>query len=168
MKEIKMPVLNVKMVSINKIIANSYNPNSVASTEMKLLQKSIEEDGYTQPIVSFYDEKNDIYEIVDGFHRFLVGKNKLKLNKLPLVVIDKPIENRIASTIRHNRARGKHGIESMGDIVKNLLERGWDNIKIAKHLGMEAEEILRLKQLKNIAEHYKNHVYSMSWEEEKN
>lgn len=166
MKKIEMPVLNVKMIAVEKIRANSYNPNSVASTEMRLLQKSIEEDGYTQPIVTYYDKENDMYEVVDGFHRYKVGKERLKLKKLPIVVIDKEIENRMASTIRHNRARGKHGIESMGDIVKNLVENGWEDIDIANHLGMEPEELLRLKQIKNIAEHYKNHVFSKSWEEE--
>ena len=104
-KEIGFPVLNVKMVDINKVIANDYNPNKVAPPEMELLKHSIEEDGYTQPIVTYYDKANDIYIVVDGFHRYRCAKEYFNLKQIPIVTIEKDLNNRIASTIRHNRAR---------------------------------------------------------------
>ena len=158
-----MPILNVKLVDINKIKANDYNPNKVASPEMQLLELSIIEDGYTQPIVTYYNATEDVYIIVDGFHRYSVGK-KLELKELPVVVIDKPIEDRIASTIRHNRARGTHQIDSMQEIIKVLIESGKSDSWIKKHLGMDKEEVLRLKQLTGLAELFKNHEFSRSWE----
>lgn len=102
---IEFPVLNIKMVDIDKVVANDYNPNKVAPPEMKLLKHSIEEDGYTQPIVTYYDEENDKYIVVDGFHRYRCAKEYFHLAKVPIVTIDKNLSNRMASTIRHNRAR---------------------------------------------------------------
>ena len=160
---IKLPIMNVKLVPIEKIIANNYNPNKVASEEMKLLELSIVEDGYTQPIVTFYDKEQDLYIIVDGFHRYSVGK-KLNLKELPIVVIDKAIDDRIASTIRHNRARGSHQIDAMSEIMKILIESGKSDSWIAKHLGMDKDEVLRLKQLTGLAELFKNQEFSKSWE----
>lgn len=104
-KEITFPVLNVKMVDIKKVVANDYNPNKVAPPEMELLRHSIEEDGYTQPIVTYYDEETDKYIVVDGFHRYRVAKEVFNLKEVPIVTIDKDLDNRMASTIRHNRAR---------------------------------------------------------------
>jgi ParB-like chromosome segregation protein Spo0J len=164
MKNITFPVLDVKMVDIIKVVANSYNPNTVAPPEFKLLQHSIEEDGFTQPVVCYYDESNDKYIIVDGFHRYRCAKEIFKLPAIPIVVIDKPLKERIASTIRHNRARGKHGIEPMVDIVASLFKQGWDDAEIAKHLGMDADEVLRLKQATGLPEIFKNREYSKSWE----
>ncbi len=164
-KKIDMPVLNVKLVDIDDVEANDYNPNKVAPPEMKLLKLSIEEDGYTQPIVTFYAKEVRKYIIVDGFHRYRCAKEYFNLKKIPIVVIDKPIENRIASTIRHNRARGKHAIKSMSEIVLSLIDKGWDDIKISKHLGMEAEEVLRLKQITGLKQAFSNHEFSKSWEE---
>lgn len=164
MKKITFPVLDVKMVDITKVIANSYNPNTVAPPEFKLLQHSIEEDGFTQPVVCYYDNENDKYIIVDGFHRYRCAKEIFKLPEIPAVVIDKPLKERIASTIRHNRARGKHGIEPMVDIVASLFKQGWDDTEIAKHLGMDADEVLRLKQATGLPEIFKNREYSKSWE----
>lgn len=115
MKEIKFPVLNVKMVPIEKVVFNDYNPNKVTPPEMKLLRHSIEHDGYTQPIVTYYDKKKDIYIIVDGFHRYRCAKEYFNLKEVPIVEIDKDIKKRMASTIRHNRARGAHQIK---DIVQ--------------------------------------------------
>jgi ParB-like chromosome segregation protein Spo0J len=162
---IKLPIMNVKLVDIDKIIANDYNPNKVATPEMKLLELSILEDGYTQPIVTYYDAEQDKYIIVDGFHRYTVGK-KLQLKELPIVVIDKPIEDRIASTIRHNRARGTHQIDSMQEIMKILIDSGKSDNWISKHLGMDKDEVLRLKQLTGLAELFKNHEFSRSWDVE--
>jgi|SRR5690625_1852270 len=165
MKKIKMPIMDVKMVAIEKVIANDYNPNSVAPPEMKLLRLSIEEDGYTQPIVCYRDSDKDQYIIVDGFHRYRCAKEYFKLEEVPVTVIDKPLQDRMASTIRHNRARGTHAIRGMSDIVMQLKRDGWTESKIAKHLGMDAEEVLRLLQITGLKEAFANHEFSNSWEE---
>lgn len=162
-KKITFPCLNAKLVSAEKVVANAYNPNHVANVEMKLLAHSIEEDGLTQPVVTFYDKENDQYEVVDGFHRFTLLKHKFKCPEIPVVVIDKDIKNRMASTIRHNRARGEHQIDLMGDLVASLVEKGWEDEEISVHLGMEAEEVLRLKQQTGILELFKGREYSRSW-----
>lgn len=157
--------MDVQLVPIEKVEANDYNPNKVAPPEMKLLKLSIEEDGYTQPIVTFYDKKKDKYIIVDGFHRYRCAKEYFKLSDVPITVIDKPIQDRMASTIRHNRARGTHAIRGMSDIVLQLKQDGWTEEKIAKHLGMDAEEVLRLLQITGLKEAFANHEFSKSWEE---
>lgn len=165
MAEITFPVMNVKMVDINKVVANDYNPNKVAPPEMKLLKHSIEEDGYTQPIVTYYDSENDIYIVVDGFHRYKCAKEFFHLKEIPVVTINKDLSNRMASTIRHNRARGTHQIIDMSKIVVDLTSNGWDEKQIAEHLGMELDEIIRLKQVSGLKEAFANHVFSKSWEE---
>ncbi|MCP4214483.1 MAG: ParB-like nuclease domain-containing protein [bacterium] len=159
------PVSNVKWIPIEKITANDYNPNNVAPPEMKLLQHSIEMNGYTQPIVAWESEPGR-YEVVDGFHRYKVGK-KLKLKLLPIVVINKDMtnkEDRVAATIRHNRARGKHQVESMSEIVIELSRRNWSEKRIAKELGMDSDEVLRLKQITGLAEMFKDKDFSEAWE----
>lgn len=165
MNEIEFPVLNVKMVDIEKVVANDYNPNKVAPPEMQLLRHSIEEDGYTQPIVTYYDKEKDIYIVVDGFHRYRLAKEVFNLEKVPIVTIDKDLENRMASTIRHNRARGTHQIADMSQIVLTLTENGWTERQISKHLGMELDEIIRLKQITGLKDAFANHTFSKSWEE---
>ncbi|MDR0484404.1 MAG: ParB/RepB/Spo0J family partition protein [Alphaproteobacteria bacterium] len=162
--EVKFPVLSVKLVNITKIVANDYNPNKVATPEMKLLERSIIEDGYTQPIVCYHDKEKDTYIIVDGFHRYTIGK-KLKLKQLPIVVIEKEIEDRIASTIRHNRARGVHTVDGMSEIMKILIKSGRSDSWIEKNIGMDKNEILRLKQITGLAEVFKNEEFSKAWEE---
>lgn len=165
MKKIDFPVMNVRMVPADKIVANDYNPNRMASPELKLLKISIEEDGYTQPIVTYYNEEKDIYEVVDGFHRWLVNEMYFHLPALPVTVIDKPIDQRIASTIRHNRARGTHQIVDMSQIVCRLTSQGWSDQRICTYLGMELDEVIRLKQVSGLKEAFANHVFSKSWEE---
>lgn len=162
---IEFPVLNVKMVDIDKVVANDYNPNKVAPPEMRLLKHSIEEDGYTQPIVTYYDKEQDIYIVVDGFHRYRCAKEYFHLKQIPIVTIDKDLENRMASTIRHNRARGTHQIIDMSHIVITLTQNGWTEEEISKHLGMELDEIIRLKQITGLRDSFANHVFSKSWEE---
>lgn len=162
--KIDMPVLNVRLVDINRIIANFYNPNKMATPEMKLLEKSIVEDGYTQPIVCYYDTEEDNYIIVDGFHRYSIGL-KLKLSQLPIVIINKPIDDRIASTIRHNRAKGAHQIDAMKKVMNILINSGKSDNWIKKHLGMDKDEILRMKQLTGLADLFENNEFNMSWEE---
>lgn len=163
------PVYNVKRVPIEKIQANAYNPNSVAPPEMKLLYQSIKEDGYTMPIVCYYLKDEDKYEIVDGFHRYrtmIEHKDIYEREEgcLPVVTIDKDISNRMASTIRHNRARGSHSIDLMVNIVAELTESGMSDVWIMKNIGMDADELLRLKQISGLAALFKDKDFSKSWE----
>lgn len=165
------PVYDVKSVHIDKIKSNDYNPNSVAPPEMALLETSIWEDGYTQPVVVVYDDKDDLYTVVDGFHRFTVLKNSKRIRErekemLPVVVLRKEIHDRMASTIRHNRARGTHNIELMSSIVAELVEIGKGDAWICKHIGMSADELLRLKQITGLAALFQNKEFSKSWDAE--
>jgi ParB-like chromosome segregation protein Spo0J len=169
----KSPVYNVIPVPVEKIRANSYNPNAVAPPEMKLLEISIWEDGYTMPVVCYYLAEEDIYEIVDGFHRYSILRDSKRIferekGMLPVVVIDKDESNRMASTIRHNRARGSHDIDLMSNIVSELTKAGMSDAWILKHIGMDADELLRLKQLTGLAELFKDREFSKAWEEQKN
>lgn len=169
----KSPVYNVIPVPVEKIRANSYNPNAVAPPEMKLLEISIWEDGYTMPVVCYYFAEEDIYEIVDGFHRYSILRDSKRIferekGMLPVVVIDKDESNRMASTIRHNRARGSHDIDLMSNIVSELTKAGMSDAWILKHIGMDADELLRLKQLTGLAELFKDREFSKAWEEQEN
>jgi len=162
------PVDNVQWVDINLVQANDYNPNSVANKEMELLYKSISHDGYTQPVVTIYDERIKKYVIVDGFHRYSVclqNKNvsEITKGKLPIVVIEKDINDRMASTVRHNRARGKHSVDGMANMVFSMLENGWADEDICNHLGMEAEELLRLKHVTGFSKLFKDIEYQKAW-----
>lgn len=166
------PVDMVFWVKNDTVVANDYNPNSVAPPEMRLLERSIEADGYTQPIVSY--PRDEVVEVVDGFHRHRVGKeskvvNERILNYLPVVKIKESQEdknNRMASTIRHNRARGKHKVESMADIVIALKRRNWSDKKISKELGMDQDEVLRLTQIQGLAEMFQDQDFSEAWRAE--
>lgn len=168
MSEWKSPVYNVRAVPLDKVQANDYNPNKVAPPEMQLLETSIWEDGYTQPVVTYYDKENDKYIVVDGFHRFLTIKTSERIREregglLPVVVIDKEIGDRMASTIRHNRARGTHNIELMSTIVAELVEMGKGDRWICQHIGMSVDELLRLKQITGLASLFANRDFSDSW-----
>ncbi len=171
MSDFKSPVYEVLRVPMTKMEWNSYNPNSVAPPELELLATSIREDGYTMPIVAFYDKPRDIYIIVDGFHRYLTMKNNKDIydregGMLPVVVIDKDINDRMASTIRHNRARGSHNIDLMSNIVSELVEMGKGDPWICKHIGMSMDELLRMKQITGVAGLFANADFSDSWEAE--
>ena len=160
---------NVRSVPIEKIRPNEYNPNSVAPPEMRLLYDSIKQDGYTMPIVCYYDATDDMYDIVDGFHRYRVMLEHEDIYEreggcLPVSVIDKPLDERMASTIRHNRARGAHDVDLMSNIISELHKIGRSDSWIAKHLGMDQDEILRLKQITGLAELFKNQEFSSAWE----
>lgn len=164
----KSPVYNIISVPVEKIQANAYNPNNVAPPEMNLLYKSILEDGYTMPIVCYYLEDVDKFEIVDGFHRYTTMlKHKDIFDReqgcLPVSVIDKPLTDRMASTIRHNRARGTHDIELMTNIVADLVESGMSDAWIMKNIGMDADELLRLKQISGLASLFKDKEFSNAW-----
>jgi ParB-like chromosome segregation protein Spo0J len=164
------PVDFVRWIKSDQVTANDYNPNSVAPPEMKLLERSISEDGYTQPIVSW--QREDMFEVVDGFHRHRVGKESEIVRErvhgyLPAVVINTSREDkgdRMASTIRHNRARGEHRVDSMADIVIELKRRFWSDEKIAKELGMEKDEVLRLTQVTGLAGLFADREFSEAWE----
>jgi len=168
------PVDCVLWVKNDSVHANDYNPNSVAPPEMELLRLSISADGYTQPIVSMLEENGETREVIDGFHRNRVGKECEEIQSrvhgyLPVVTINEDrtkINDRIASTIRHNRARGKHKIEAMSDIVIDLKKRNWSDSKIAKNLGMDADEVLRLCQIGGLTELFSDKEFSMAWEAE--
>ena len=167
------PVDCVLWVKADQLHANDYNPNSVAPPEMRLLQLSIMQDGYTQPIVAWPDAE-DSYEVVDGFHRNRVGREvgavkKRVMGRMPIAVINTDRtskEDRIAATIRHNRARGKHNVDAMADIVLDLARRNWSDSKIAQELGMEDDEVLRLKQMTGLAELFADRDFSEAWEAE--
>ncbi len=167
--EYKSPVYNVISVPIEKIKPNTYNPNAVAPPEMKLLYESIKEDGYTMPIVCYYSRENDIYVIVDGFHRYRIMLEHTDIYErekgmLPVSVIRKPIDHRMASTIRHNRARGSHNVDLMSNIVKELQEMGRSDAWISKHLGMDRDEILRLKQITGLMTMFKDVKFGKAWQ----
>ena len=161
--KLTFPVMGVKMVPAEKVQANDYNPNRVAAPEMKLLIESIKADGVTQPIVTFYDAQTDIYIVIDGFHRYTVLTKHFSAPEVPVVVVDKPLADRMASTVRHNRARGKHQVELMSDMLLSLIKMGRTDAQIAKQLGMSAEEVLRLKQQTGIAGIFKGQSQSMAW-----
>lgn len=164
-KEFISPVYNIKRVPVEKIVANDYNPNHVATKEMELLYTSIKEDGYTMPIVCYYDKDNDKYIIVDGFHRYATILRHKDIYEreggcLPVSVIDKDLNDRMASTIRHNRARGKHEVELQANLV-GILKKGWTEERIMKELGMTLEEVQRLLGLIGIFSEIKDVPYSI-------
>lgn len=168
------PVDFVRWVENTAVHANDYNPNSVAPPEMALLHRSIQADGYTQPIVSMPDPDGR-FEVIDGFHRHRVGKECADIQSrvhgyLPLVQIRETQtdrNDRMAATIRHNRARGEHRVESMADIVVELKRRFWSDEKIAKELGMEPDEVLRLTQVTGLAGLFADREFSEAWEAER-
>jgi ParB-like chromosome segregation protein Spo0J len=163
------PVDHIQWIPIEKVCPNDYNPNSVARKEMQLLYTSIKHDGYTQPVVTIYDEQKKKYVIIDGFHRYYTCKSNpdiLKRNKglLPIVVLEKDINDRMASTVRHNRARGTHSVDGMSNMVFSMLDNGWQDADICNELGMEPEELLRLKHISGFSKLFENTDYKKAWE----
>ena len=166
---VSQPVDRVRWVPIDRVEPNDYNPNSVASKEMGLLYHSIKQDGYTQPVVTIYDPDKDKYVIVDGFHRYFVCTVKKDIyarceGLLPIVVLDKSINERMASTVRHNRARGEHSVTGMGKLVFEMLENGWSDVEVCNHLGLEPEELLKLKHITGFSKLFEDVEYSRAWE----
>jgi len=163
------PVDFVRWVKSSAVTANDYNPNSVAPPEMELLRTSIGSDGYTQPIVTWSEA--EVFEVIDGFHRHRVGKECAEIQArvhgyLPIVVTNADRQDRgdrIAATIRHNRARGKHRVESMSEIVIELKRRNWSDEKIGRELGMDPDEVLRLTQISGLAEMFADQEFSEAW-----
>lgn len=165
-----MPVDRVRWVDVDKDIQqNEYNPNSVAKTELALLALSILSDGYTQPIVTIFDEEIGKYVIIDGFHRYFSCRNNEDIRKatggrVPIVVLDKNMGDRMASTVRHNRARGKHSVEGMSDLIFGMLEQGMTDTEVCNELGMEAEELIKLKHVTGFSKLFEDTHYRKSWE----
>lgn len=164
------PVDCVLWVKEEQVSPNSYNPNNMAPQEKRLLTKSLETDGFTQPIVVI-EKKNSSFEIVDGFHRHLLSQSKAALKKrfhgyLPVTALahhDPSLSSRMAATIRHNRARGRHQISAMSEIVRELSQLGWSDEKMAQELGMDADEVLRLKQINGLCEMFGHRQFSQAW-----
>ncbi len=164
----KSPAYQVIPVPLEKIKPNTYNPNAVAPPEMKLLYESIKADGYTMPVVCYHNEEKDEYIIVDGFHRYRVMLDHPDIYErekgfLPVSIINKPIDERMASTIRHNRARGSHSVDLMSNIVRELHDMGRSDAWISRHLGMDRDEILRLKQITGLAELFRDVNFGQAW-----
>jgi ParB-like chromosome segregation protein Spo0J len=162
------PVSSVQWVPAEMVVANDYNPNKVMPPEMRLLYLSIKEDGYTQPIVTFWDKEQQRYIVVDGFHRNRIAKEYRDIRErthgyLPVVTIEKSLSERKAATIRHNDARGKHSVLGVVDLVVSLVEDGLSDDEIGKQLGKDADEVWRLKQTSGIPALFKNRAYSRSW-----
>ena len=164
------PVDCVLWVKEEQVFPNNYNPNNMAPQEKRLLTKSLENDGFTQPIVVF-EKKDKRFEIVDGFHRHLLSQSKAALKKrfhgyVPVAQLehnDHSLSTRMAATIRHNRARGRHQISAMSEIVRELSQLGWSDEKMAQELGMDADEVLRLKQINGLCEMFGNRQFSQAW-----
>ena len=164
-----MPVDLIRWIPIDEVQANDYNPNSVASNELKLLYTSISHDGYTQPIVTIYDEVLKKYVIIDGFHRYFTCRSNKDILEstngcVPIVVLKKSINDRMASTVRHNRARGKHSVTGMANLVFNMLDNGWQDGDICNEIGMEPDELVRLKYITGFAKLFENVEYHKAWE----
>ena len=164
-----MPVDCVQWVPVEQVEANDYNPNSVAPNEMRLLHTSISHDGYTQPVVAIYDPERKRYVIVDGFHRFSTCRihadiREATRGRVPLVVIDKDINDRMASTVRHNRARGKHSVDGMADMVFAMLDNGWRDADICNEVGLTPEELTRLKHVTGFSKLFEGAEYRRAWE----
>ena len=169
--EYKSPAYHVIPVPMEKIRPNTYNHNKVSPPEMRLLYDSIRADVYTMPIVCYYNKEEDVYIIVDGFHRYRVMLEYPDIYErekgiLPVSVINKPLDQRMASTVRHNRARGSHSVDLMSNIVKELHELGRSDAWISRHLGMDRDEILRLKQITGLAALFKDVQFGMAWQPE--
>lgn len=162
--EIALPCLEVKVVPINVVQANNYNPNAVSSQNMDLLEESIISNGFCFAVVTIFDPDIGKYVIVDGFHRYLIFRDYLQADEIPIIELDHDICKRMAATVQFNRARGVHQVELMGDLVKALVEQRVPDEEIAQKLGMEIEEVFRLKQITGIAELFKNQIYSKAWE----
>ncbi len=167
------PVSIVRWVPMATVSSNQWNPNTVAKNEMQLLYTSIKADGYTQPVVVVeHDEKPGHYVVIDGFHRYTIMRTHEDIRDstgglIPVVVLDIPMNDRMASTIRHNRARGKHAIAGMSTMVYELLDNGWSDSQICQELGMEADELLKLKHITGFSKRFEDAEYRLAWESRK-
>ncbi len=162
--DISLPCLDVKIVPIEMVVANNYNPNNVAKNNMLLLEESILSNGFCFAVVTIWDDDMEKYVIIDGYHRYQIFRDYFQAEEVPIIVLDHDISQRMAATVQFNRARGVHQVELMGDLVRALVEQGVPDDEISQRLGMELEEVFRLKQITGIADLFKNQVYSRAWE----
>lgn len=163
-EDLKLPVFTPIIVPAEAVIANNYNPNHVDPQNMKLLERSIVDNGFAFAIVTIWDDEQEKFVIVDGFHRYSILTDSLGCEEIPIIVLDQDMVSRISATVQFNRARGVHQVELMGDLVKSLFDHGADDEEIARQLGMELEEVFRLKQITGIAYLFRNQPYSKAWE----
>lgn len=163
-KELRLPVFNPILVPTDLVVANNYNPNHVSKQNMELLKTSIIDNGFAFAIVTIWDDEQESFVIVDGFHRYTILKDELGCEEIPIIVLDQDMVGRMSATVQFNRARGAHQVELMGDLVKALFDQGADDEEIARQLGMELEEVFRLKQITGIAYLFRNQPYSKAWE----
>lgn len=171
--DVRHPALNVQLVPADEVIGNDYNPNHVAPPEMRLLRLSIRKDGVTMPVVvcDTPENREHPYTVVDGFHRTTVIQHDRDIRDslhgyVPVSRLNKSLEDRITSTVRHNMARGTHQVELSAKLVVMLKKHNWTNARIGKELGMDADEVLRLKQITGLAEAFKDEGFSKSWRSE--
>lgn len=169
MSQTDHPIAHLRWVPLEQVEPNDYNPNSVARTEMHLLYLSIKHDGYTQPVVTIWNPERERYSIVDGFHRYYVMKTYPDIydstgGYLPIVVLHKSPNERMASTVRHNRARGRHTVQGMSALVFQMLDNGWTDSQICNELGMEPEELLRLKHITGFSKLFADVEYKKAWQ----
>jgi ParB-like chromosome segregation protein Spo0J len=162
--DVSLPLLDIHIVDIDKVQMNNYNPNHVSPHNMDLIEESILSNGFCFAVVTVYDHDSDKYIIIDGFHRYLIFRDYLQATQIPIIILKHNMAQRMEATVQFNRARGVHQVELMGDLVQALVEQGVDDQEIATKLGMEIEEVFRLKQITGIAELFKNQIYSKSWE----
>lgn len=163
--KIEVPCCNVILVKKELIIANNYNPNSVPDDKMELLKESILDNGFCFPIVTIFDNDQELFVIVDGFHRDLMGDKKwLDLDYIPVVVLNHGIQRRMTATVQFNKARGVHSVELDAEVIRKLIEQGMNEEEISIKLGIEEDTIHRYKQLTGVAEIFKNSTYSTSWD----
>lgn len=161
---IKLPVMVPILVPAELVQANNYNPNHVDDIKMKLLETSILHNGFTFAIVTVWDPDLEKFVIVDGFHRDDILEFWFSCEQIPIIVLDLTPAQRMEATVQFNRARGEHQVDLMGDLVKSLFEQGQDDEEIAKQLGMDVEEVFRLKQVTGIADLFRNQTHSRAWE----
>ena len=162
-RSVATPCMDVVWAPVERIVANDYNPYAVSSVMMRFLTLSFHEDGLTQPVVAWYDAAADLYVIVDGFHRYRLLRDHWQCNYIPLTLVDLPREGRIVATVLHNRARGKHEVALTGNLVQRLIDLGWSNDRIAKHLALPAEELLRVTQPRSLAQAHARGHYTRAW-----
>lgn len=163
--KISIPCMDIKLVPRDMLQANNYNPNNVPRDKMELLKQSIIDNGFCFPIVTIWSPDDEKYVIIDGFHRYTMCLPEwLDIEQVPIVVLEHDLSQRMAATIQFNKARGVHAVDGDADIVRSLIEQGWPEDEIAKHLGIDLETVLRYKQLTGIVELFRNVNYSTSWE----
>lgn len=163
-RQISVPCANTLLVARSLVVANTYNPNHVSDDKLELLRQSILDNGFAFPIVTIWDDDQQLFVVVDGFHRYLVsGPKWLDLTHVPLAVLSHNITQRMVATWQFNKARGHHEVDLDAELIRSLIQQGMEEDEIAQHLGIDLDTVFRYKQITGIAELFKNADYSMSW-----